>query len=102
MPAESVSMQKIRDVLPLTFELKKSRRRVSEATGIGRTAVTDYVQRVGAAGLGWPLPEGLDNADLERRLVPQVDTSKSLASTEPDWATIHAEMKRRGVTLTLL
>lgn len=33
-------MRTIRDVLRLTFELKMSRRGVSEATGIGRTAVT--------------------------------------------------------------
>ena len=50
MPAERVSMKKIRDVLRLTFELRMSRRKVSEAAGIGRTAVTDYVQRAGAAG----------------------------------------------------
>ena len=102
MPAERVSMKKIRDVLRLTFELKMSRRRVSEATGIGRTAVTDYVQRAAAAGLGWPLPDGLDDTDLERRLFPPAAGSQALASTEPDWAVIHAEMKRRGVTMTLL
>ena len=102
MPAERVSMKKIRDVLRLTFELKMSRRRVSEATGIGRTAVTDYVQRAAAAGLGWPLPDGLDDTHLERRLFPPAAGSQALASTEPDWAVIHAEMKRRGVTMTLL
>jgi hypothetical protein len=66
MPAERLSMKKIRDVLRLTFELGLSRRNVSVATGIGRTAVTDYVQRAGAAGFGWPRPEGLDDAELER------------------------------------
>ena len=102
MPAERVSMKKIRDVLRLTFELRMSRRKVSEATGIGRTAVTDYVQRAGAAGLGWPLPVGLDDTGLERLLFPPADASQTLASTEPDWAVVHAEMKRRGVTMTLL
>ena len=99
MPAERVSMKKIRDVLRLTFELDMSRRQVAAATGIGRTAVTDYVQRAGAAGLSWPLPDGLDDTELERRLFPPVDASQALASTEPDWAVVHAEMKRRGVDL---
>ncbi len=63
-------MKKIRYVLRLTFELGMSRRQVAAATGIGRTAVTDYVQRAGASGLDWPH--------------------------------IHAEMKRRGVTMSLL
>ena len=95
-------MKKIRDVLRLTFDLGMSRRRVAAATGIGRTAVTDYVQRAGAAGLGWPLPDGLDDGELERRLFPPADGSQSLASSEPDWSVIHAEMKKRGVTMTLL
>ena len=95
-------MKKIRDVLRLTFELEMSRRRVNEATGIGRTAVTDYVQRAGAVGFGWPLPDGLDDTEHERRLFPLADASQTLASTEPDWAVVHAEMKRRGVTMTLL
>ena len=102
MPAERLSMKKIRDVLRLTFDLGMSRRRVAAATGIGRTAVTDYVQRAGAAGLGWPLPDGLDDGELERRLFPPADGSQSLASSEPDWSVIHAEMKKRGVTMTLL
>jgi transposase len=102
MPAERVLMKKIRDVLRLTFELRMSRRKVSEATGVGRTAVTDYVQRAGAAGLGWPLPEGLDDTGFERLLFPPAGASQSLANTEPDWAVVHAEMKRRGVTMTLL
>ena len=78
MPAERVSMKKIRDVLRLTFELRMSRRKVSAATGIGRTAVTDYVQRAGAAGLGWPLPVGLDDTGLERLLFPSADASQTL------------------------
>jgi transposase len=102
MPAERLSMKKIRDVLRLTFELGMSRRKVSAATGIGRTAVTDYVQRMGAAGLTWPLPVGLDDADLERRLYPPGVTAKGATGIEPDWNVIHAEMKRRGVTMTLL
>ena len=99
MPAERLSMKKIRDVLRLTHALGMSRRKVSEATGIGRTAVTDYVQRAGSAGLTWPLPDGLDDAELERRLYPPIVLAEG---PEPDWAAVHAEMKRRGVTMTLL
>ena len=93
-------MKKIRDVLRLTFELGLSRRKVADATGIGRTAVTDYVQRAGAAGMTWPLPDGLDDAELERRLYPPGVPAKGTAGIEPDWTVIHAEMKRRGVTMT--
>jgi hypothetical protein len=51
MPAERVSMRKIREVLRLTHALGMSRRLVGEATGIGKTAVGEYVRRAAVAGL---------------------------------------------------
>ena len=38
-------MRKIREVLRLTHELRLSVRAVSEATGVGKTAVNEYVAR---------------------------------------------------------
>jgi hypothetical protein len=46
-----MSMRKIREVLCLTLGLGMSRRLVGEATGIGKTAVGDYVRRAAAASL---------------------------------------------------
>src|SRR5664280_2544941 len=102
MPAERVSMRKIRDVLRLTHALGMSRRLVGEATGIGKTAVGEYVRRAAVAGLSWPIPDEIDDAELERRLFPPPDTASSTSRTEPDWSHNHAELKRRGVTLALL
>ena len=102
MPAERVSMRKIREVLRLTHALGMSRRLVGEATGIGKTAVGEYVRRAAVAGLSWPIPDEIDDAELERRLFPPADTASCVARTEPDWSHIHAELKGRGVTLALL
>ena len=102
MPAERVSMRKIREVLRLTHALGMSRRLVGEATGIGKTAVGEYVRRAAVAGLSWPIPDEIDDAELERRLFPPATTASCAARTEPDWPHIHAELKRRGVTLALL
>src|SRR5487761_181271 len=102
MPAERVSMRKIRDVLRLTHALGMSRRLVGEATGIGKTAVGEYVRRAAVAGLSWPIPDEIDDAELERRLFPPPDAASSTSRTEPDWSHNHAELKRRGVTLALL
>ena len=102
MPAERVSMRKIREVLRLTHALGMSRRLVGEATGIGKTAVGEYVRRAAVAGQGWPIPDEIDDAELERRLFPPPDAASSTSRTEPDWSYNHAELKRRGVTLALL
>ena len=50
MPAERVSMRKIREVLRLTHALGMSRRLVGEATGVGKTAVGEYVRRAAVVG----------------------------------------------------
>ena len=92
-------MRKIRDVLRLTQAMGMSRRLVGEATGIGKTAVGEYVRRAAVAGLSWPLPDAIDDAELERRLFPPTDAA---ARIDPDWSHIHTELKRRGVTLALL
>jgi len=95
-------MRKIRDVLRLTHALGMSRRLVGDAAGVGKTAVGEYVRRAAGAGLSWPIPDEIDDAELERRLFPPADTSSCAARTEPDWSHIHAELKGRGVTLALL
>jgi hypothetical protein len=95
-------MRKIRDVLRLTHALGMSRRLVGEATGIGKTAVGEYVRRAAVAGLSWPILDEIDDAELERRLFPPPDAASSTSRTEPDWSHNHAELKRRGVTLALL
>ena len=45
-----MSMRKIREVLRLTHELGFSVRAVCEATGVGKTAVGDYVRRAKLVG----------------------------------------------------
>ena len=94
-------MRKIEDVLRLHAQ-GFSTRRLSLATGVGKTTVIEYLRRAATAGLCWPLPEGLDEATLERLLFPPPPPSKGRQIPEPDWAGIHRELKRPGVTLSLL
>jgi transposase len=89
-------------VLRLTHALGMNRRLVGEATGIGKTAVGEYVRRAALAGQSWPIPDEIDDAELERRLFPPPEARSSTSRTEPDWSYNHAELKRRGVTLALL
>ena len=82
MPAERVSMRKIRDVLRLTHAMGMSRRLVGEATGIGKSAVGDYVRRAAIAGFSWPVPDGIDDVELERRLFPPLDVASTVVRSE--------------------
>jgi transposase len=100
MPAERLSMRKVREVLRLKHALAMSYRKISEATGVSKTQVSEYVRRAEVAGLAWPLPDGLDDAALDQRLFPVADGERARPAI--DWPTIQSELARRGVTLALL
>jgi transposase len=48
------------------------------------------------------LPDGLSDQDLERRLFPPPVTVSIDGRPPPDWPALHRELKRPGVTLSLL
>ena len=93
-------MRKITEVLRLKFEAKLSHATIARAVGLSKGAVNKYVSLAQARGLSWPLPEGLDEAGLEALLYPPRATSTRYV--EPDYARLHTELRRKGVTLQLL
>ncbi|CAO0821914.1 hypothetical protein DFAR_3960007 [Desulfarculales bacterium] len=65
MPAERLSMRKIKEVLRLQHEAGCGNRDIAKSCGIGRTTVSRYLHRTARAGLSWPLPTSLDETQLE-------------------------------------
>jgi len=94
-------MRKVEEVLRLTLEQKLSVRQVAASCGLARSTVSDYLGRARVAGLGWPLPEGIDEARLEELLFPPRPASGPPQRTL-DLPYIHRELKRKHVTLQLL
>lgn len=101
MPAMRLTMRKVKEVLRLQGECGLSHRQIAKSCGIARPTVADYLRRARAAGVSWPLPDGLDEGTLERLLFPPSSRSAK-ARPLPDWSEIHRELKRPGVTLALL
>jgi transposase len=102
MPKERLSMTKTKEVLRLKFSTDLSNRQIATSLGIARSTVADYLQRAEEAGIGWPLPEGLSETELEQRLFSKPQLAGDSHRAAPDWPHIHQQMKRKGVTLTLL
>lgn len=94
-------MRKIREVLRLSLDARLSRRAVANCLGISRDAVADYLVRAANAGLAWPLPDGVDDHQLEHRLYPPMGATQA-RRPEPDWADVHRQIKRPGATLQVL
>ena len=61
-------MRKIKEVLRLRFELGLGQRQIARSCGMGLGTVHEYLDRAVAAGIGWPLPEGLGEEELEAKL----------------------------------
>jgi len=102
MPAARATMRKIREVFRLCLGEGWSQRRVAQSTGLGRATVGEYLRRLTAAGLDWAQASAMDEGTLEAKLFPPVPPPGTRARSEPDWAEVHRELKRKGVTLMLL
>ena len=70
MTTKKVTMQKIKDTLRLRYDAKLPQRQIALSLGLSLGVVSKYLQRAEAAGLGWPLPEGLSDRELATRLQP--------------------------------
>ena len=46
--------------------LGMSDRSIAQSLGIGKTTVGEYVCRAKVIGITWPVPEEIDDAELER------------------------------------
>lgn len=100
MAAERLSMRKIKEYLRLRAA-GHSNRSIAQSLGISHSTVRLYRQRAEATGLSWPLPSELSDGALEARLFPKAPPLL-VDRPVPDWAEIHRELKRKGVTLQLL
>jgi len=86
VPRKRSSMRRIREVLRLKHELRCSHREIARSLGIANSTVSDYARRAWAAGLSWPLPEGLDDAALEAALFPGIVQSRIRPPPPASWS----------------
>ncbi len=102
MPGERVSMRNIREVLRLHLGQGLPQRVIAQSLRLGLGTVNGYVGRARRVRLCWPLPDGLDDEQLEALLYPPLPDMPLDRRSVPDWAQVHREMRRPDVTLALL
>ena len=94
-------MRDIIEILRLSQDVGRSSREIARIVGVARTTVGEIVRRANLAGVCYPVPTELDNAALEAKLYPPAAPS-GVTRPLPDWALVHRELGRKGVTLDLL
>ena len=87
-------MRKIKEALRLRAD-GLSGRRVAQNLTIARATIPEYFRRAGLAGLSWPLPDGLSDAELEARLYPPLIGQSARQIPQPDWGCVHSELDAR-------
>src|ERR1700682_1889369 len=100
MPQHRMNIRMIKDILRLKYSSGRSHGAIARTLSISRGVVAKYLGLAGAAGLDWEETADLDEAALERRLL-----GRSLVETAvvpADFAVVHIELRRKGVTLALL
>lgn len=94
-------MRKIKEALRLHAS-GLSTRKIAASLGVGQSTASDYLKRVHRAGLSWPLAAEMTDAALEVLLFHPTGGPTRLVEAQPDWPMIHRELRRPGVTLSLL
>lgn len=79
-----------------------STRKIASSLGLGQSTVSEYLKRAERAGLSWPLPDGLSDAELEGRLFQPAGSAIQCGLALPDWSHVHRELRHKNVTLALL
>lgn len=95
-------MRKIKEVLRLSHETGLGQRGIAQALNLGLGTVSTYLKRAREAGVGWPLPAEMDERTLGRLLFPSQAATGQRRFIEPDFPSVHQELKRKGVTKQLL
>ncbi|MCK6589441.1 MAG: IS21 family transposase, partial [Polyangiaceae bacterium] len=94
-------MHKTREILRQKWELGRTHRQIAESAGVSAGVVGMTASRAKAAGVTWSEVCQLDDDALEDRLYgrrPLVSSARPM----PDFAAMHIERHKPGVTLDLL
>ena len=95
-------MRKTKEILRLHHEARRSGREIARTLGVSPATVQECLRRARIAGVDWTAALDLNDTVLEGRLYPPPAAPTLDDRPLPDFAELHAQLKRKGVTLALL
>jgi len=100
MSRRRIDVRKLREIIRLHYQAGLSANKIATSVNISRSAVQEYLRRARFHELSWPLPDSLDDAQLETLLYPS--QIHGLVYSEPAWELLHRQLKEKGVTRELI
>ncbi len=89
-----------KEILKLNSQ-KYSQRQIAASVRSSHHTVKTVLELAQKQGIKWPIDDDVTNAELEQIFYPERKSTTS-EKVEPNYAYIHKELARSGVTLTLL
>jgi transposase len=95
-------MRKTKEILRLKHELGLTNRQIAASLNLSHTCVGQYLERAQQAGIGWPIPEHLDEDQLRQLLLTTEKQPPAPQRPLPSMAEVHRDLRHKGITLRLL
>ncbi|MFT5043625.1 MAG: transposase [Porticoccaceae bacterium] len=102
MATPRITMRKLRDILRLRFEAQLSIRQIKAVTKASIGLIQKIITKAEGLGLGWPLPEEMDEVRLQALFYPPPKSKAQVGYEQPDCAAIRQELQQPNVTIHLL
>ena len=102
MAKDRLSMRKFKEVLRLKFDHQLTNRKIAKSCAISHVTVGKYLDLAKQAGITWPLPDDIDDSQLEQRLYAKVARPALGKPIMPSMEYLFKELKKKHVTLQLL
>jgi transposase len=74
-------MRQAREIIRLKFSASIPTREIARRLGVAASTVRETLGRFESAGLGWPLPNGMSESDLEAALYANHGPNGAIAGT---------------------
>jgi transposase len=101
MATPRLPMKNIREILRQKWVLHRTHRDIASSKTIGLGTISKITDAAKRAGLTWEAVQALSDEELEERVYGTPATANATKAL-PDFAAIHVERRRPGVTLALL
>lgn len=102
MPNPSLTMHQLHELFRLHFVAGLSQKKIARALGLSPGVINKYLQAARTAGFGWEDVTSVTEAELRARLFAPISPVPAWSKRPPDFALVHQELKRKGVTRQLL
>ncbi|MCB2149723.1 MAG: hypothetical protein KQI81_24805, partial [Deltaproteobacteria bacterium] len=102
MAKDRLSMRKFKEVLRLQYDHHLTNRKIAKSCSMSHVTVDKYLDLSQQADITWPLPDDINDSQLEQRLYAKVPRPASDKPVMPSMQDLFQGLKKKHVTLQLL